>query len=225
MTGDGNSQQFFNRCLDFLETGIAKLKYRPIFKVDKVVVLLEFEGTLKLRTVVPELMFGYQVTVLQQFNGIVQSGTAYPVLVIFHLEIKGFDIEMPFSGVNFFQYGETFRCLPVPVTFKIFGKYFFYRIKIKAVVVSHKVYFIVPKQVNLTKINMKGIWNALIKFRIKVKKFLLLFGINKNNVAEGGLKTGVACSGNHGRGLLPGDSRCVDPRNIIYPFYLPQPRH
>lgn len=58
---------------------------------------------------------------------------------------------------------------------------------------------------------MKGIWNAPFKFRIKVKNFLLLFGINKNNVGKGGLKTGVAGSGNHGRGLLPGDSRGVDP--------------
>jgi hypothetical protein len=61
----------------------------------------------------------------------------------------------------------------VPVTFKIFGKYFLYRIKIKAVVVSHKNYFIVPKQVNPTRINMKGIWNAPKKFRIKVKKNLI----------------------------------------------------
>lgn len=72
---------------------------------------------------------------------------------------------------------------------------------------------------------MKGIWNAPSKFRIKVKNFLLLFGINKNNVGKGGLKAGVVSSGNQGRGLLPGDSRGVDPRNIINSFYLSQPRH
>ena len=66
MAGNGNTQQFFNRCLDFLQTRIAELKYRSIFKVDKVIVLLEFERALKLGAVVSKLMFGYQVTVLDR---------------------------------------------------------------------------------------------------------------------------------------------------------------
>jgi hypothetical protein len=75
-------------------------------------------------------MLGNQVTILKQFNGVVQSGPAYPVLVVFHFDVKGFYIEMPFGCINLLEDGVPLRGFAVTVTFEIIGKNVFYRFEI-----------------------------------------------------------------------------------------------
>lgn len=63
-------------------------------QVNQVIVLHALVCFLKLGDILSELMFDYQAAVKQQFDGIVQGGSAYPVIFVLHEDIKGFDIEM-----------------------------------------------------------------------------------------------------------------------------------
>jgi hypothetical protein len=101
------------------------------------VVLFEFKGTLILGAIVPKLVLGYQVAILQQFNGVIERSTAHPVLVILHLDVEGLYIEVAFGCINLPQNSEALRCFAVLVAFKILGKDLFYRIKIQSVVIPH----------------------------------------------------------------------------------------
>lgn len=95
-----NAKQFFNRFQNFLQPWITKLKHPAITDIHEVVVLFELETAFELSTVVSKLMFGYQITVEQQFNCVVQSCAAHPVFVVFHPDVEGFDVEMALGGID-----------------------------------------------------------------------------------------------------------------------------
>ena len=106
-----NTQLFFNRPLDFKQAWVTKLHDALRFQIDEMVVLAELVGAFVLRTVVPKLVFDDQAAVEQQVDGVVQSGSADTVLVVFHAVIQRVDVEMPIGGVDFLQDGKTLRGL------------------------------------------------------------------------------------------------------------------
>jgi hypothetical protein len=148
------------------------------------VVLFEFKGTLILGAVVSKLVLGYQVAILQQFNGVIERSTAHPVLVVLHLNVEGLYVEVAFGCINLSQNSEAFRRFAVLVAFKILGKDLFYRIKIQSIVIPHSsIDWLKYPENEISGENETKNTPQLqeLKSSIKVdKKTLLLFGINKN---------------------------------------------
>jgi hypothetical protein len=76
-------------CADYLlYPWIAKLNYLPRLYVDKMIMLAALVSTLKLRNILPELMFDHEVAIEEQFNCIIQRCPAYPIVLVFHENIE-----------------------------------------------------------------------------------------------------------------------------------------
>lgn len=110
---DFNAEFFFNGFLYLFNPVVRKFKDFTCTQVNKVIVLLEPERFFKLCTIISKLVFGNKVTIKQEFNGIIKGGTANPVIVGFHFNIKGLYIKMPFGCINLLQNGISFWSLPV----------------------------------------------------------------------------------------------------------------
>ena len=95
-----NVEEVLHRFLDFLHPGVAKFKDLSIFDRNKMIMLFELERPFKLGTIIPELMFGHQVAIKQQFYGIVKGSPAYTILVVLHPDVEGFNIEMPVGCID-----------------------------------------------------------------------------------------------------------------------------
>ena len=100
--GHFHSEGFLYILFDLLYPRIGKFYHFPISDINKMVMLFELIGTLKLCTIISELVFGNKVAIEQQFNGIVQGCPADTVLIVLHADVKGFNVEMPFSRIDLF---------------------------------------------------------------------------------------------------------------------------
>ena len=98
--GHFHSEGFLYILFDLLYPRIGKFYHFPISDINKMVMLFELIGTLKLCTIIAELGFGNQVAVKQQFNGIVQSCPADTVLIVLHAYVECLYVEMPFSRID-----------------------------------------------------------------------------------------------------------------------------
>ena len=116
------TEDLFDCCFDILDAWITELNHFTGIGNDHVVVLLGSMRFFKLRDVLPELVFAHQITSQQQFDGVVQCGTGNAVILVLHLNVQGFDIEMSFVIVDFRKDGKTFRRFSVPVLLQISGK-------------------------------------------------------------------------------------------------------
>ena len=106
-----NTQLFFYRPLDFKQARVTEFHDTLRLQIDEMVVLAELVGAFVLRTVVPKLVFDDQTAVEQQVDGVIQSGSADAVLVVFHAVIQRVDVEMPVSSVDFLEDGKSLRSL------------------------------------------------------------------------------------------------------------------
>ena len=100
-------QLFLNRALDFKQARVAKLHDLFRLNVDEMVVLAELVRAFILRAVVPKLVLDDQSAVQEQFDGVVYSGAADAVFVVFHLVVQRVDVEVPVGGVNLFEDGKA----------------------------------------------------------------------------------------------------------------------
>jgi len=62
------------------------------------------------------------------FYGVVNGGTRYSVLFIFHVDIQRLHIKMMIDRIYFFEYRKTFRRFPETFLFQKPGKYLAYLI-------------------------------------------------------------------------------------------------
>lgn len=106
--------------LNLLNSRVAEFKNSFTVRANQMVVLLVEIGLLKLREVFTELVFCNQITGKQMFDSIVNSGTADPVLFVFHVDVERFHIKMIIDGINFIEYGKPFRCFPETLFFQKF---------------------------------------------------------------------------------------------------------
>ena len=122
-----HSQFPFNRLLNLEQSWVAILHHLAGVEVHKMVMLAEFVRAFVLGAVVSELVFDHQIAVQEQFDGVVQGGTAYTVLPVFHLVVELLDVEMPVSVIDLLQDGETLRSFAEIVVVEVFGEYLFDR--------------------------------------------------------------------------------------------------
>lgn len=111
---------------NLFQPGIGKLLYVTAHFAHNMLVLFIVVGSFKLSHIVSKLMFDHQFTLQQQINGIVKSGPAHPVVLIFHKNIERFYIKMTGTGIYLIQDGIPFRCLPMAFLLQIRGKHLFY---------------------------------------------------------------------------------------------------
>lgn len=125
MAADFDIQQALDVGLNFLYAWITKLKnahHLTVFLYNNMVVLPKLETFLELCRSVAKKMPGHQVAFNQQFNGVVKCCPAHPVFVALHPHVQRFNVEMAIDGIHLPQDGVPFRCLPMSVREKIFGK-------------------------------------------------------------------------------------------------------
>ena len=79
---------------DLIYSGVTELDDLSGFDVNYMVMLPALVCSLKLGDILSELMLYYKVTFEQQFNCIIQSGPAYPVVFILHEDIERLDVKM-----------------------------------------------------------------------------------------------------------------------------------
>jgi len=122
MVLDLNAKYFFYRRFDVLDARIAEFDDFSGIGADDMVVLLGAVRFFKLGDVLSELVLADQVAGEQQFNCVVERCAGNPVILVFHLDVQGLDVEMAGIIVDFYEYGEAFRSFPVPILFEISRK-------------------------------------------------------------------------------------------------------
>ena len=80
-------QQIPHHVFNVLNPWVTKLQHLATIHTNQVIVLLEAVRLFVLRKVFAELVFFYQITTHQQFQGIVHRGTAYPVVLVGHVDV------------------------------------------------------------------------------------------------------------------------------------------
>src|SRR5690606_36796517 len=93
----------------------AEFSYVAGFGEYNVIVLFEFMRFFELSDVVSKLMLSYQIARQQQGHGIVQSGAAHPVILVFHIDKECFNVEMPLAVVYFIEDREALGRFTVTV--------------------------------------------------------------------------------------------------------------
>jgi hypothetical protein len=122
MIGDVKIEDVSCRILDLLNSWIAEFEYLPAVLTDEMIVLGVLVGTFKMGNVLAELMFGNKFTIQQELDGVVKCSAAYTVVLVFHLHIQRFNVEMTIAAVHFAEYGKSFGSFPMTVVSKVIGE-------------------------------------------------------------------------------------------------------
>lgn len=132
----------------FTYSRIAEFDYLSGLHINQVIVLAALECSLELSDVLPELMLCHKITVEQKLYRVIERSTAYPVVFILHEDVERFDIKMAGAGVDLIKNSKSFRRLPVPFSFKIFGKYLLNCLP--DIIIHHKNYFTVTAKIAIS---------------------------------------------------------------------------
>lgn len=119
MVLDFNAENFFNGRFDVLNPWITEFDQFTRIGEHNVIVLLGTVRFFELGNVLSELMFAHKVTRKKKFDGIVQRRAGYAVILVFHFNVEGLDIEMPVIIVNLRQNSKALRRFPVAILLQI----------------------------------------------------------------------------------------------------------
>jgi hypothetical protein len=117
-----------NHALNLLYARVTKFENVLAVAAYQVVVLAVLVALFIYSHVSSKLVARYKVTCNQVLYSIVNGGTAYTVLFIFHSKMQFLCIEMFINRIYFIQYGKPLRCFAAAALFKIFCKNFFDRV-------------------------------------------------------------------------------------------------
>src|SRR4030042_4523649 len=79
----GNESVQLAGCIDdFLHAGIAEFNHGAVFNINQMIMLNALISFLKLGYVFTKLVLYNQVTIKEQFNGVIQRSPAYPVIFV-----------------------------------------------------------------------------------------------------------------------------------------------
>jgi len=122
MIGDAEVQNVSGHILYLLYARVAEFENLPAVLADKVVVLRILVRTFKMGNVLTELMLRYQFAVEQQLYRVVQGGPAHAVVLLLHLYVQRFDVEMSRVRIDLMEYGKPFGRFAVPVLLQVVGE-------------------------------------------------------------------------------------------------------
>lgn len=112
-------KNLFRGLLNVLDTRIAEFNNFMAIRADQVIVLLVPIRFLVLGQVLAKLMLAHEIAFHQQVEGIVNGGTANPVVLVLHADIERFHIKMTCPGINFLQDSVPLRRLPKRLVFQV----------------------------------------------------------------------------------------------------------
>src|SRR5690625_6332392 len=101
--GDMEVHKLAHHVFDLLYSRITEFQYFATVYTNDVIMLFESIRLFILSNIFAELMPLDEIGIDQEFQCIIYSRSAYPVILIFHLNIKSFCIEMVIPIVYFFQ--------------------------------------------------------------------------------------------------------------------------
>jgi hypothetical protein len=87
VVGNGKIQNVSGHVLYLLYARVAEFENAPTVLTDQMVVLRILVRSFKMGNVLPELMLCHQFAVKKQFYCVVQSGSAYSVILFLHLHV------------------------------------------------------------------------------------------------------------------------------------------
>ena len=115
-------EQFPHCILDLLDTGVAKFGYFSTIVADEVVMLPVSVRFFIERQVFAKLMALDEVAVDEEFERVIDRGTADAVALVFHVDIQSLGVEVVAAAVNFFENRKTLRGLAESVLFEMGSK-------------------------------------------------------------------------------------------------------
>lgn len=125
-----NTKNFLYRFFNGLYPWVAKLdNLAGIGHYDVVMLLIKIRLFI-VALVLPELVAAHQAAFQQQLYRVIQRGTAYTVVFVFHFDIERLNIKMLLAVVYFLQDCVALRGFPVAFVFKEFREDVFYNILI-----------------------------------------------------------------------------------------------
>lgn len=124
MMRDPEIEQLADHRFDLLHTRVAELNHLAAIGANHMVVLFEPIRFFVLRHVFAKLVLFYEVADHEQVERIVDGCAANPMILIFHVDIKGLSIEMVGPFVNLCQNREPFGRFSLSVLFEPGGKDF-----------------------------------------------------------------------------------------------------
>src|SRR5688572_14037176 len=119
-------EELFDRILNVLDPGIAEFNHAVTVRADKVIMLPVAEGFFKLRQVLSKLMLAYQVAIDENVKSIIDSSTANTVVLVLHVHVQRFNIEVPLKRIDLFEDRITFWCFPELFGLQVRGEYLLY---------------------------------------------------------------------------------------------------
>jgi hypothetical protein len=122
VVGDAEIQQFAYHVFYLLNPRVTKLNNFAAVGADDMVVLLVSVRFFELGKIFPELVLFYEITIHQQFKGVVHRGPADAVTAVLHVNVQRFCIEMVVALVYLFQDGKAFRGFAQARFFQLRGK-------------------------------------------------------------------------------------------------------
>ena len=123
MAGDGKIVSFFHQPLDGLDAGVAKLEDLIGLLANHMVVLPIAVRLFVERQVLSKLVLGYEPAIQKQVQGVVHRGSTHPIILVFHIDIERFHIEMAGIAVYFLQYGKAFGRFAQALLFQVIFEY------------------------------------------------------------------------------------------------------
>jgi hypothetical protein len=87
-------KQLFDCILNILNTGVTKLHNLIAICTNKMIVLLIPVRFFVLRKVFAKLVLADQVAFYQKIERIINGGTAYPVVLVLHVDVQRLNIEV-----------------------------------------------------------------------------------------------------------------------------------
>lgn len=107
-----------------LQARVAELMHFIAARAYQVVVLPVAVGALIQGHIIAELVLYHQARVKKQVQRIIHCGAAYVVVLILHLEVKHFHIEMVAAAVDLLQYRKSLQSLPLLLLLEVLAENF-----------------------------------------------------------------------------------------------------
>lgn len=122
MVGNAEVENVSRHVLDLLDARVTELEHLATILTDEMVVLRILVRLLKIGNVLTELMLGHEFAVEQQFNGVVKRGSADAIILLLHLQVERFDVEMSDTRIDLSEDSEPLRGFPVSVLLQVVGE-------------------------------------------------------------------------------------------------------
>ena len=117
MVLDFDIENFFNRLFDIFNSRITEFNHFTCVSQNDMIMLFVEIRFFIMCLILTKLMAPDQTAFQEQLYRVLQCCPAYPVILILHLYVQCFNIEVIVIVINFLKNGKSFRSFPMIVIF------------------------------------------------------------------------------------------------------------